>query len=175
MSKRILLALCAATALIGCTERMSVLREKVETELKKAPPPLAPIPPVMNFPVVELPVEGLRDPFQSPEELYASESSEEMAANDPDCPDLTRIPEILEEHPLDSLNMVGTMSQNNQFYGLVKDPDGEVHRVQVNNYMGQNYGQILSIADDKIVLEERVKDASGCERREQSIALKDNN
>ena len=89
-------------------------------------------------------------------------------------PLLEAIPAIkifpIREYPIGGLRDPGT-----NYYGLVKDPDGIVHRVQVNNYMGQSYGQILSIAEDKIELEERVKDGSGCERRLQSISLDDNN
>ena len=72
--------------------------------------------------------------------------------------------------------MVGTMGQGNQYYGLIKDPDGVVHRIQVNNWLGQNYGRILAVADDQIELQETVKDSNGrYELRSQSISLEDNN
>ena len=164
-----------AFAVVACTKPFSEVQNYVDTTLKIDPPILDQIPAIKIFPIREYPIGGLRDPFATENELITEEELIEINANDPDCPDLTRIPEELEGFPLDALDMVGTMGQGTDYYGLVKDPDGIVHRVQVNNYMGQSYGQILSIAEDKIELEERVKDGSGCERRSQSISLADNN
>jgi type IV pilus assembly protein PilP len=170
-----LIALCGALLLSACTESFTELEGYVKTTLAKAPPQLEPIPPIKDFPVQEYPIEGLRDPFDTGEEQLLASGTSDTPVDDPDCPDLTRIPEDLEEFPTDALDMVGTMAQNGGYFGLIKDPDGVVHRVQVNNYLGQNYGQILSIAEDKIELEERVKEGAGCERKTQTIALEDNN
>jgi type IV pilus assembly protein PilP len=168
---------CAGVILAfgACTKPQAEVEGFVARTLLTEPPILEPIPAIKIFPIREYPAGGLRDPFATDDESLTQEQQVQMAADDPDCPDLTRIPEELEGSPLDSLDMVGTMGQGTNYYGLVKDPTGIVHRVQVNNYMGQNYGQILSIAEDKIELEERVKDGSGCERRSQSISLDDNN
>ena len=161
--------------LSACTKPFSDVQSYVDQTLKLDPPKLEGVPPVKIFPIREYPIGGLRDPFATDDELLTEEKQTEIIANDPDCPDLTRIPEALEGYPLDTLDMVGTMGQGSNYFGLVKDPEGIVHRVQVNNYIGQSYGQILSIAEDKIELEERVKDGSGCERKMQSISLADNN
>ena len=167
--------LLMGVALAACTKPFSDVQDYVDKTLKTEPPLLESIPSIKIFPIREYPPGGLRDPFATESELLTEEVRAKINADDPDCPDLNRIPEELEGFPLDALDMVGTMGQGTNYYGLVKDPDGIVHRVQVNNYMGQSYGQILSIADDKIELEERVKDGSGCERRSQSISLDDNN
>ncbi len=170
------LGVVAVTVSLGaCTKPFSEVQSYVDTTLKISPPMLEAIPPIKIFPIREYPIGGLRDPFATDSQLLTEEKQAQIDADDPDCPDLTRIPEELEGYPLDALDMVGTMGQGTNYYGLVKDPEGLVHRVQVNNYMGQSYGQILSIAEDKIELEERVKDGSGCERRLQSISLDDNN
>ena len=168
-------AVATCFALAACTKPFSEVQDYVDKTLKIEPPLLEAIPTIKIFPIREYPIGGLRDPFATESELLTEEKQSQIDADDPDCPDLTRIPEELEGFPLDALDMVGTMGQGTNYYGLVKDPDGIVHRVQVNNYMGQSYGQILSIAEDKIELEERVKDGSGCERRSQSISLDDNN
>ena len=159
----------------ACTKSFSEVQDYVDQTLKIDPPLLEPIPTIKIFPIREYPIGGLRDPFATDTELLTEEKQTEIIENDPDCPDLTRIPEALEAFPLDALDMVGTMGQGANYFGLVKDPEGIVHRVQVNNYIGQSYGQILSIAEDKIDLEERVKDGTGCERKTQSISLADNN
>lgn len=76
-------------------------------------------------------------------------------------PDLDRNREELEAFPLDSLRMVGTLEQHDAVWGIVKDPEGVVHRVQVGNYMGQNYGKIMHIQEDRIELLEIVPDGQG--------------
>jgi len=172
---KVLSVVTIGVVLAACTKPFSDVQTYVDTTLKIEPPLLEAIPAIKIFPIREYPIGGLRDPFATESELLTEEKQAQLNADDPDCPDLTRIPEELEGFPLDALDMVGTMGQGTNYYGLVKDPDGIVHRVQVNNYMGQSYGQILSIAEDKIELEERVKDGSGCERRSQSISLDDNN
>lgn len=76
-------------------------------------------------------------------------------------PDPNRNKEELEFFPLDSLRMVGTLEQDNTIWGIVRDPEGVVHRVQVGNYMGQNYGKIMHIQEDRIELLEIVPDGQG--------------
>lgn len=174
-NSRIGLVLAMAFVATGCTEDISVLQSYATEVNSRPPPPLEPLPVMMNFPIFIYDKDTLRDPFVSGEVL--SEAGSVVAdKDDPDAPDLIRIKEQLETLPLDSLDMVGTMGQGKAYFGLVKDPDGVVHRVQVNNYLGQNYGLITSISEDRIELEERIEDGNGgWERRSQSIALDDNN
>jgi len=82
--------------------------------------------------------------------------------------------EELEHFELDSLRMVGTLELSNALWGIVQDPDGTIYRVKKGNYMGRNYGKILSISEDKIELREIVKDQQGAwEERQASIAISD--
>ena len=92
-------------------------------------------------------------------------------------PELTNRPrEYLEDFPLDTLRMVGTLDApaRNARYGLVQDREGKVYRVAVGNYMGQNYGRILSITETEIRLMEVVPDRNGgYQERPASIGLSD--
>jgi type IV pilus assembly protein PilP len=76
-------------------------------------------------------------------------------------PDLDRPREFLEGMPLDALSMVGTLSNAQAAYGLVRDTDGLVHRVTIGDHMGQNYGRITSITESEIQLVEIVSDGLG--------------
>jgi len=68
--------------------------------------------------------------------------------------------------------MVGTLENDDELWGIVRDPTGAVHRVQVGNYMGTNYGKILNIQEEQIDLRELIKDAQGSwEERQASLAL----
>jgi len=76
-------------------------------------------------------------------------------------PDMNRQKEFLEQFPLDSLKMVGTLEKNGQKYALIKTPDGAVTGIKKGNYMGQNYGLVVRISDSGIDLREMVQDAVG--------------
>ena len=57
-------------------------------------------------------------------------------------PDPDRSREFLEQFPLDTLRMVGTLQQGeNSISDLVQTSDGLIHRVVPGNYMGQNDGE----------------------------------
>jgi type IV pilus assembly protein PilP len=76
-------------------------------------------------------------------------------------PDPNRPREFLEQFPLDTLRMVGTLSGRSGTFGLVQTSDGLVHRVTVGNHMGQNYGRIATITDAEIQLVEIISDGLG--------------
>jgi len=82
--------------------------------------------------------------------------------------------EELEHYELDGLRMVGTLELASSLWGVVQDPDGTIYRVKEGNYMGRNYGKILSISEEKIELREIVKDLQGAwEERQAAVALSD--
>ena len=85
------------------------------------------------------------------------------------APDTTRPKEPLEAYPLETLKMVGTLSQKGVNYALVKADSG-LYRVKVGNYLGQNFGIITAITENQIDLKELVQDASG-DWTERKIAL----
>lgn len=118
---------------------------------------------------------GKRDPFKPFFDKEAGEAK--PRAIDPRQQALLaemrdRNREDLENHELDSLRMVGTLQDAGQLWGIVLDRTGTVHRVKVGNYMGRNFGKILSITEEKIELREIVDDGSGgFEERAARVAL----
>jgi type IV pilus assembly protein PilP len=76
------------------------------------------------------------------------------------APDLSRRREPLESFPLDSIQMVGTLSRPNLRYALLR-ADGVVYQIKVGNYVGQNFGIVTLIGDNQVTLKEVVQDASG--------------
>lgn len=87
-------------------------------------------------------------------------------------PDPNRNPEPLEEFPIDSLRMLGTINKDRAVFALVKAPDGVVHRVTMGNYMGQNYGKIVAISDTSVDLVEIIPDGfGGFMERQANLAL----
>lgn len=89
-------------------------------------------------------------------------------------PESARRKEPLENFPIDSLKMVGLLQQSTQTWGLVKDPDGTIHRVQPGNFAGQNHGKITNVRETKIDIVELVADGlSGWVTREAQLAMAD--
>jgi len=136
--------------------------------------PKGPIEPLPEIKVVESFVfkpDGLRDPFR-PVEKMSEEGSIDVSGVAGIKPDTERRKEELESYSLDTLRMVGTLTNQKGLWGLIKAADGTIHRVQVGNHMGQNYGKIIRILEDKIELMEIVPDKPGTWREQQaSIAL----
>lgn len=167
----------ALLTLAGCTAGRRDLEDWVATEKAKKGAPIDPLPVVKTFETFEYKSQDaqgleLRDPF-SPSSEEAREEQLAEGGNGP-RPDQNRTPELLEKYPLDGLSMVGTLGIGAAIEGLVKDPDGVVHRVHADNYLGQNYGRITSIAEDRIELVELVPNgAGGWMERQASIALGD--
>lgn len=130
--------------------------------------PLEALPVIKTFETFVYKDQDLRDPFG------LSTEEQEQAVNSGPHPDQNRPREPLESFPLDGLRMSGTLGLTNKIEGLVRDPDGVVHRVHVGNYMGQNFGRINAIGEDHIDLVELIPNGSGgWMERQASMALGD--
>lgn len=146
--------LALLAALSGCDRRESP-QQWVAAEKAKKGAPLEPLPVVKTFETFLYTDQDLRDPFGP-----SSNEQEENAQSGP-RPDQDRPREPLEAFPLDGLKMSGTLGLGSNVEGLVRDPDGVVHRVRVGNYLGINYGRITSINEDRIELVELVPNGTG--------------
>lgn len=155
----------SAIVMGGCSRGMSDLELKVSEIKARKGPPLEPIPVLRTFETFEYTAQNLRDPFsQSFDDAGASAAGPR--------PDMNRQREALEQFPLDGLDMVGTLGLGTVSAGLVKDSDGVIHRVKPGNYMGQNYGRITAVFDDRIELVELVPNGvGGWIERPATIAL----
>lgn len=87
--------------------------------------------------------------------------------------DTTRVKEFLEGFPLDSLQMVGTVSKDSNLWALIKIPDGGVQSVKAGNYVGQNYGKIVSVSEAELGLMETVSNGLGGYKEQENRLLLD--
>lgn len=154
--------------LVGCGGGdMSDLRTYVEKIKQRPPSPITPLPEIQPIDTHIYDPFGRRDPFQ-----METPGSITAAVEDGLAPDPSRPKEELESFPLDSLEMVGTLAQDDQLWGLVRTRVGMVYRVQVGNYLGMNNGQIIEISDQAIRLTEIVPEGVGSWReRPAQLAL----
>ena len=151
------LMVAAALGLAACAEDMSDLEQEVQEIRERPGGEIEPLPEFEPYAVFTYDSDDLRDPF-IPARAYAEAQEEEADPDDDIAPDPDRPREPLEQYPLDSLEMVGTLTQDEQLWGLIRDPEGTVHHVLEGNYAGQNHGEITRIREDRIELTEIVRD-----------------
>jgi type IV pilus assembly protein PilP len=171
--RRVLFGAALALALVGCTRGISSTPgdapnlEKWVAEVKARPaPPLEPLPVMQQFETFEYAAYALRDPF--------STAFTDADSGSGPRPDRARRRQTLEQFPLDSLDMVGTLGHGAGVVALVMAPDKVTYRVRPGDYMGQSDGRVTGVFEDRIELVELVPDgAGGWLERPASVALED--
>lgn len=156
--------------LSACGSSNVDLRNYVDSVQARPPGPIEPIPEIRVAESFAYDPTGLRDPFAR-QQQQVTESGD---TSDGPRPDPNRRKEFLERFPLDTLEMVGTLSKQGDVWGLVQDTEGVVHRLSEGNYMGQNHGRIAAVLPDRIILVELLPDGGGgWLEREASVQLVD--
>ena len=158
---------CALTAaLSGCAgggmQDLQAYVQRVKARPTAAIEPIPEVPQIETFTYV---TDGKRDPFAP---VAGAQEQAKQAKSSGLHPDFLRPKEELEQFPLDSLRMVGTLEQQHVMWALVRSKDKVIHRVKAGNYMGQNHGQISRITANKIELTEIVPDGQGGYRERQA-------
>jgi type IV pilus assembly protein PilP len=159
-----LLAACGGST----TEDLQTYVEDVKAQQH---PHIDPLPEFVPYETHLYQASGDRDPFTPP--VYSAPKSEVVKAGSSGiAPDFNRAREPLESEPLDSLRMVGTLERNGNSWALVRMSDSTIHRVKPGNYVGQNYGKIISINESEVDVTEIVPDGlGGWMERQASLAL----
>lgn len=177
LHSKLLVRSCAVTLMLlglaGCGRSITsgpgepANLEKYIAEVKARPaPPLPPLPVMAQFETFEYAAQNLRDPF--------SNAFSDSGTSGP-RPDSGRRKQVLEQFPLDSLDMVGTLGRGAGSVALVLAPDKVTYRVRPGAYMGQADGRVTGVFDDRIEVVELVPDgAGGWLERPATLALEDN-
>jgi type IV pilus assembly protein PilP len=160
----------AAAALSACGGATDDLRAYIDEVKARPGGRIEPLPQIQPAPTFAYEAGVRRSPF-------VPDAPQRRVSNDPnavDGPDRNRPREFLEQFPLDTLKMVGTLADRRASFGLVQTTDGLVHRVTVGNHLGQNYGRVIAISDSEIQLVEIISDGlGGYLERPAAIALAD--
>ena len=153
MNRALILA-CAAI-LAGCSSgEQQDIQAWMDEQAKGMRGAVRTLPEIKPFPVVEYVGPNVDDPFRE------GRIEVERRANTALRPNLDRRKEPLEAYPLESLRMVGVLSQGNITHALVL-AGNNLHQVKVGNYVGQNFGVVTYIGDGDLSLKEIVEDVNG--------------
>lgn len=165
----IILAL-AGLLLAGCADRgMQDLRQYVDEVKSRKAGRIEPLPEIKQVETFTYVAGGRRNPFIP----LAQEQDDAVAAKvNGIAPDPNRRKEELENYPLDSLRMVGTLNQEEITWALIRTQENTIYRVRTGNYLGRNNGQITLVGESAVELTEIVPDGQGgYQERQASLAL----
>ena len=171
LTRLLMILTIAGFALGACGGDMDDLDQYINSVKAKPGGRIDPLPEITPYEVFTYlaDAEGLRSPFV-PDSPQAAAG---IAAGGT-RPDPERSREFLEQFPLDTLRMVGTLQLGETQFGLVQTSDGLIHRVIPGNYMGQNDGRIIVVSESEIELVEIISDGiGGYLEREAAVGLAD--
>ena len=173
MKRQFLLCLfsgLSAMTLSGCVVQDQPVKEWMDEQSAKMSGKVDALPPVVQFvPIAFAGADG-SDPFAP----KISEIQSSKGSSGEKIPDMNRKKEFLEGFPLDNLKLVGIIKRFNVNWALIKSPDGNVNMVRAGNYLGTNYGKIVSVSADGLMLKESVQNGQGeWSEREMPVELKD--
>jgi type IV pilus assembly protein PilP len=145
--------------LTGCADPQLGNLDRELSEIRNNPGQVerVPLPEIPDYEPVPYDDADQRSPFLPvmPEADLPPEGSADLA------PDTTRPREPLEAYGLNELALVGILQVGGQPSALVRAPGGQVHRLRVGNYMGNDFGRIISITESSIQLIEVVPTGRG--------------
>jgi type IV pilus assembly protein PilP len=154
-------AIAGGVLLAACSgEEQSELRQELAAMTKDLRGKVDPLPQVRTFEPVPYKGESMVDPFVPSRIVVTQASAGGGGGGGGVQPDLNRPKEPLEAFPMESIQMVGTLSQNKDMYALVR-AGANLFRVKRGNYMGQNFGVITAIDEGQINVKEVVQDSGG--------------
>ena len=156
----------------GCSrsDQNAGIRAFMEEVGRKPKSSMATMPEYDSYQAFTYSAADRRSPFEPP--VVVSKSDVKQKKPTGVKPPGNHVRQELEQFNLASLSMVGTIQQNNATWALIRDVSGNIHRVEVGDYLGTQWGRVESINDTQIDIMEIVSDgALGYLRRPRTIEL----
>lgn len=141
----------------GCGNDSADLHAWVDAAGARPGGGIEPLPAVRPVPAFVYEPAGRRSPFM-PDTALATPGASPTPDRETGP---SRRREYLEQFPLDSLRMVGTLETRGTVFGLVRTADGLIHRVAAGQHLGPDDGRIVSITQSAIALVETAPDGQG--------------
>lgn len=169
---RCAMMLASLLALSACSnnDEMIALQNYVQNTVNRPPGAIEPIPEFSSYEPFQYSASSLRSPFDIPLDITQIIRNQSNNVR----PDENRPKEPLENHPLSTLTMVGTITRAGTAWALILDETGLVTRATVGNYMGRNHGRIVDVNENFIELVEIVPTGDGAwMERPQTVTLRE--
>ena len=166
-----ILATLFSMFLVSCAEKnFSDLDTFIESMNSVRIENIQPLPNLRNYRAFAYRAAQIRSPFSLPPDPNGISRLPPVLS---DPPDKSRKPEFLEQFPLASLSMVGSLNRSGKIWCLVKDPLGGVHRISNGSFLGLNHGKVISAGEISMRLIEIVTDGTnhGWIERPRSLHL----
>lgn len=159
-----LVTACGSSSRDELSQWMAEQKEQTQPQVKPVSPP-KPFKPEAYKPASE------PDPFSKQKLIMVlnKDTNQSAASGALIAPELARRKEPLEEFPLDTMTLVGSMRRDKQPVALVK-VGPLLYQVRQGDHLGQNYGRVVKISENEVILREIVQDAVG-EWIERSASL----
>lgn len=145
--------------LSACSDDVDEQRQWMDEQRRQARATIKPLQPPKKFLPQPYETAGAVDPF-STQKLSVAIKQEATQPNSLLAAEMSRRREPLEAYPLDGMSMVGSLTKSGRLYALLK-VDNLLYQVKVGDYLGQNFGRVVKIAETEISLREVVQDAAG--------------
>ncbi len=158
LSRMILvLLICAAGACSDTSDMAELQKHIIEVTLRPGGE-IEPTPTFLPYEAFTYSSAASRSPFDVPlvVRMRPTGQQENLVR-----PNENRVRETLEEFALTELMMVGMLSRDNAYIGLVRDQNWLIHRVRAGAYMGRNHGRVLAVSPTQIDLIEIVPSGDG--------------
>ncbi len=168
MMLRIVPLALVLTLLAACSAEHDELQQWMEQQRREVRPNVTPLIPPKRFDPEAYSVAQSVEPY-STQKLTVALKQEARGPNSLLSAELNRRKEPLEAFPLDSMSMVGSVARGGQPFALLR-VDNLLYQVKVGDYLGQNYGRVMNIAETAVTLREIVQDTAG-EWIERSASL----
>ncbi|HGW4738227.1 TPA: type 4a pilus biogenesis lipoprotein PilP [Pseudomonas aeruginosa] len=159
MRARLILSSLLLASLAGCGggSDFADLQSYMDEVRARPKGTIEPLPKFQPYEAFTYSAASLRSPFQPPVKI---DLTVRQKGNKVIKPDETRVKQFLEGFNIETFEMVGTLSNAQGTFALVKGAGG-VHRVRVGDYLGRNDGKVVGISEGKIDVIEIVPDGEG--------------
>ena len=168
MKRAFFTAIVSVGLLAGCGgDSNDDLKQWIQEVKARPPGAIPPMPELKPQEEFRYAAADMRSPFAAFQIGQIAQLAEIVEGCPEDAlPDPNRRKEDLERYTLETLRMVGVIGSPNKFEAIIRGSAGVnagvVYRVGVGSYLGINHGKVIRIAEDRITLEERIPDGTGC-------------
>lgn len=150
-------SVCVSLSGCGVNDGVRDLEQFTKQAYTATKPEISPLPAIKPYERYEYSSAQKVDPFDRENLVPANEQTDESGEG----PDTLRRKQPLEKYPLDGIKMVGTVEKAKHIWVVLIAPDKVTYHAKVGDYVGQNYGQIAKIDEDKIQIVETIKNPAG--------------